>query len=132
MGAFESNYARVMVWHYDPRDVEEILTNRSFRVQIFHAFENNSEDKVDDILIEGSISDVIELLEILGVNRLESADGFVSVVGSLSIDTAPFDPRDAIAHLTVDPRPMICFVTDITKDVLLKRLLLWQMGSEEK
>jgi hypothetical protein len=132
MGAFESNYAKVEVWHYDPRDVEEILTNRSFRVQIFHAFENNSEDKVDDLLIEGSITDVIGFLEILGVDRLESADGFMSVVGSLSIDTAPFEPRDAIAHLTVDPRPMTCFVTDITKDVFLKRLLLWQMGCEEK
>jgi hypothetical protein len=133
MTAFQSNYARVVVRYNDPRVLEFTLTDRSFRIEILHRFdEKDPESTVDDILIDGSIGDVIHLLKTLGVDRVESAAKLLSVAGKLVIDSIPFNVVDAMDHLKTDPLPMTCFVSDVARDGILERLQIWRMDRDEE
>lgn len=127
MSEIESNYARVVVWHNDPRGRKLIIDKRSFKIEITHRFdEKDPESDVDDILINGSVGDVIHLLKTLGVNRVESTARLLSFEGRLAVDCVPFNARGAAEHLKTDPNPLTCFVTDITRDEILERLQRWQ------
>lgn len=132
MSEFKSNYARVVVRHNDPRGLESALTNRFFRIEILHRLDaKDPESAVDEIVIEGSIGDVIHLLKTLRVNRVEASSRRLSV-GTLIMDSVPFKVRDALEHLKTDPKPLTCFVTDITMDEILERLQLWEKGRDEE
>ena len=132
MSPLQSNYARVVVRHNDPRDLELTLTNRSFRIEILHRLdEKDPESTVDDILIDGSIGEVIHLLKTLRVDRVESSAKLMSVDGKPIFDSVPFNVVGAVDHLKTDPLPLTCFVTDINRDEILERLRLWQKNRDE-
>ncbi len=133
MSAFESSYARVVVRHDDPRELESKLTNRSFRIEIFHRLvETDSDSEFDEIVIEGSMGDTIHLLKSLGVSRMESAARLPNEAGELLVGSVSFNVADAVEHLKTDPTPLTCFVTDINRDEILKRVQLWQKERDDE
>jgi hypothetical protein len=131
MNVLQSNYARIVVWHNDPRDLESPLLNRSFRIEVFHRLnEDDRETRIDDILLEGSLDETVRLLMTLGVNRVEWRATLLFLVGRLVLDSVPFDVATAIDHLKTDPRPLTCFVTDVTNEEILDRLQQWEKERE--
>lgn len=132
MSDLQSKYARVVVRHDDPRDLEFKFTNRSFRIEIFHRFnEKDPESPIEDFLIEGTMGDMIHLLETLRVTRMKSASEPLSAVRKLLIHAVPFSVEDTIEHLKTKPNPLTFFVTDTTRDEILERLQLWRKERDE-
>src|SRR5215471_2576224 len=130
--AHRSNYAKVHVWHNDPRGLESTLTDRSFKIEILHRFdEKDAESAVENILIDGSIGDVVHLLRSFRVDRIECAAKDQSTLNRPVIDTIPFSVIDTIEHLKTDPKPITCLVTDTTRSEILDRLQLWQKDRDE-
>jgi hypothetical protein len=131
---FESDLALVLVSHNDPRGAVDAASNRSFRVQIDHTSdEHDSVHSVDDILIKGSVDDVIALLEALGVNLMERTFTVsLSTLADLRVSKVPFSVEDATRHLMTDPTALACFASHVTKTEMLERLRRWQSGRNEQ
>ena len=129
----ESDLALVLVSHNDPRGLVDAASNRSFRIQIDHtSHEHDWVHSVDDILIKGSVDDVLALLEALGVNLMERTFTVsLSTLAELRVAKVPFSVEHATRHLMTDPTALACFASHVTKDEMLERLRRWQT-SENK
>jgi hypothetical protein len=129
----ESDIALVLVSHNDPRALVDAASNRSFRIQIDHTSdEHDWVRSVDDILIKGSVDDVIGLLEALGVNLMERTFTVsLSTLADLRVSKVAFSVEDATHHLMTDPTALACFASHVTKDEMRKRLQHWQTGRDE-
>lgn len=127
---FESDLALVLVSHDDPRALVDAASNRSFRIRIDHTSDqHNSVRCVDDILIKGSVDDVLAMLEALGVNLMERTFTVsLSTLAELRVAKVPFSIKDATTHLMTDPTALACFVSHVTMDDIIERLQKWQAG----
>jgi len=131
---FESNYARIGVYHNDPRDLHDRVNNRSFRVQIHHRPDgSNLEQNVDDILIEGNVGAVITLLNALCVDLVE-ARALVSLGSGptlLTSEVVPFVAAEVTEYFKRVPEPLTCFVSQIDHGELVERLDLWAIENNK-
>jgi hypothetical protein len=125
---FDSSFARIVVYHDDPRDLEDVTHNRHFTVDIrYRGLAKEADQEVDRGRIDGPIEEVIGLLQALEVNGVEvrartDARGMI-------IDCQPFVPEDAVGHIRHNANPLRCYVDPITRHELEERLELWKRNT---
>jgi hypothetical protein len=125
----DRNFARIVVYHNDPRDLEDVANNRRFVVDIYYRGGATDIDQgIERLPIDGAIDEVIGLLRTLDVNGVE-VRARVDGRGRMIIDCVPFDHEEAVEHFRRNPNPLRCYLEPITRHEFEERLELWKRNT---